>query len=159
MMDSEKNREFVMQIFEDEFAEHCDGAESENKYEWCSNYVFDFATYDAELDEIFIKKIFEVCKAVLERRTFEFIEESDEKYRQFIIVCQIFYKFNWISWGTSIRGAWFEENRKEQSPIIEGDIGTVYFSEENLKLLIEFVERKDESKDSAWNTSQRSCGG
>ena len=140
MMDSEKNREFVMQIFEDEFAEHCDGAESENKYEWCSNYVFDLTTYDNELDEIFVKKIFEVCKAILEKRNFSFFKDNDEKYREFIIVCQLLCRLNWINWGTSIRGAWFDENRKEQSPIIEGDIGTVYFSEENLKLLIEFVE-------------------
>lgn len=139
-MNTEENRELVLQIFEDEFAEHCDGAENENKYDWCAKYVFMLLTYDEELAEIFIKKIFEVCKAILEKRNFSFFKDNDEKYREYIIVCQLLCRLNWINWGTSIRGAWFEENRKEQSPIIEGDIGTVYFSEENLKILIEFVE-------------------
>lgn len=139
-MNTEENRELVLQIFEDEFAEHCDGAENENKYDWCANYVFMLFTYDEELAEIFIKKIFEVCKAILERKTFEFIKESDEKYRQFIIVCNLLCRFEWINWGTSIRGAWFEKHRSNQKPIIEGDLGTVCFSEENLRLLIEFVE-------------------
>ncbi len=139
-MNAEENRELVLQIFEDEFWEHVDGTNYDNKYVWCSNYVFNLTTYDNELDEIFVKKIFEVCKAILERKTFEFIKESDEKYRQFIIVCNLLSRFEWINWGTSIRGAWFEENRSNQKPIIEGDLGTVCFSEENLRLLIEFVE-------------------
>jgi hypothetical protein len=112
-------------------------------------------TYDDELDEEFVKKIIEVSKAIIDRQTFEYIAESHENYVVFILVCNLFEYFEWINWGTSIRGSWFEDTygnydkRPILSEILPCDHGTkpeevvVPFTEKNLRALIEFVEEDE----------------
>lgn len=111
-----------------------------SKYHWAALEIFHLTTYDSSLDEFFVKKIIEVSKAILNRETFEYIEDK-QNYIIYVLVCQMFNRFDWIEWGTSIRGAWFEKgcdaywllddyNLQEQVP----------FSEENIKALIEFLE-------------------
>ncbi len=139
------NSENVRELFKGSFEEYIDGYEDGDKYEWCSNYVFGLKTYDGELDKEFVEKIFEVCKAILDRTTFAFINQSEEKYSQFIIVCNLFEKYRWIDWGTSIRGAWFEADG-ESKALVETDEGDVPFTKDNLRILIEFVEEADEGE-------------
>ena len=81
---------------------------------WISNYVFGLTTYDGELDELFCRKIIEVCKVILDRKNFEYIKDK-ENYINYILVCQILEKHGWINWGTSIRGAWFEDLDEEDN--------------------------------------------
>ena len=47
------------------------------KYEWAASYIFDLYTYDASLDEKFVKSIIEVSKAIIDMETFYYIENSD----------------------------------------------------------------------------------
>lgn len=133
-----------------------------SKYKWAAHRIFDLVTYDSSLDEMFVKDIIEVCKVILEERTFEYIGESRDNYIKYILVCQTLHKFNWIEWGTSIRGAWFEidyyypgsgherENRSrdildelewwgDEHHVIEG----VPFTVENIKALVEFMEETE----------------
>lgn len=111
-----------------------------NKYEWAASHVFEICTDDGELDEIFVKKIIEVCRAILESRTFEYIEDKDN-YIAYIIVCQLLYEKGWIEWGTSIRGAWFVRNGIESNakPILSMNLHVPY-SIDNLELLFKFLE-------------------
>ena len=44
-----------------------------DKYEWAASYIFDLCTYDADLDEKFVKDIIEVCKVIIDRWNFEYI--------------------------------------------------------------------------------------
>jgi hypothetical protein len=134
------------------------GQEVDTKYEWAASSIFNLTTYDAGLDEVFVKAIIEVCKVILERKNFEYIRNKDN-YAKYILVCQMLERFEWIDWGTSIRGAWFEvENRKiwgtdtviRSKDILEelewGDhngwhtVEGVPFTEDNLRALIEFME-------------------
>lgn len=122
--------------------------EEPSKLEWVATSVFDLVTYDGDLDERFAKDILEVCKVILEKRNYEYIED-EQNYVKYILVCQLLDKNYWINWGTSIRGAWFEVNESkdildefewwsDKHHVIEG----VPFTPENLKALIDFVEEE-----------------
>ena len=120
----------------------------ESKYEWAANYIFDLTTYDGDIDEYFVQTIIEVCEVILEKRNFEYIQFRTN-YIKYIVVCQLLDKFGWIDWGTSIRGAWFDEigyQNKDQRYILDlgwGNEDVVDFSLENLRILIDFIESDD----------------
>lgn len=128
---------------------------TDTKYHWAAFNVFGLTTYDGELDELFVKDIIEVCKVIFDRTNYEYILNR-ENYIKYVLVCQMLDKHNWINWGSSIRGAWFDRsgclgieskdimdelewwdyNLEEPHCVIE----KVPFTEENLKALIEFIE-------------------
>ena len=93
----------IYEIYEMRYHEHCENTCCDTKYEWAAREVFDLTTYDGELDELFVKKILEVLKVILNRTNFDYIKEEVD-YTNYILVCQLLNKFNWIDWGTSIRG-------------------------------------------------------
>ena len=82
-------------------------AENSSPLEYLSCYIFEFVTYDGELDELFARKALDVCLAISSKKTFEYIEDPDN-YQWFIIMCNMPFFSNKLSWGTSIRGAWWE---------------------------------------------------
>lgn len=121
-----------------------------DKYTWAARKIFELTTYDSGIDERFVKDIIEVCKIILEKRNYEYIKD-ESNYIKYILVCQMLKQFNWIDWGTSIRGAWFgAPNRSSSKDILEylewGDndgwhkIESVPFTKDNLRALIEFME-------------------
>ena len=77
-----------------------------DKYEYLSSEIFDFTTYDTEIDKMFVTKAVEVCRAITNRETFEYIKD-DENYKWFLIMCNMPFFADKIEWGTSIRGAWW----------------------------------------------------
>lgn len=79
-----------------------------SKYEWAALNIFGLVTYDSGMDELLVKNILEVCKVILKHRNYEYIN-NENNYLKYIIVCQLLHNLRWIEWGTSIRGAWFEE--------------------------------------------------
>lgn len=134
--------------------------EGVSKYVWAAHRVFDLTTYDDALDEQFVKDILEVCKIILDRENFEYIE-NEENYIKYILVCQLLDRSNWIEWGTSIRGAWFDvdiyyDYQTKESTVRSKDIldelewwdpehhvvEEVPFTVNNLKDLIKFLEEK-----------------
>ena len=139
----------VRGIFERDYKEHIENTCDTTKYEWAASQIFDLCTYDGELDELFVKKIIEICKVILEDRTYEYISESNENYINYILVCQLLYKRDWIDWGTSVRGAWI--NRwTTASPILSHHYmykecdEDISFCPEHLKILIDFIEEEEE---------------
>ena len=140
--------------------------EDYSKYEWAARHIFDLTTYDGALDEKFVKTIMEVCKVILNRSNFDYIGDCDannENYIKYILACQIFERFKWLDWGTSIRGAWFERECFTpwgcKEPIVSKDILEEYkwwdtesgewtehtidavpFTVDNLKDLVTFME-------------------
>lgn len=145
----------ISEIYEMHYVEYCENTCGNTKYEWAASEVFNLTTYDGTLDELFVKKIIEVLKVILNKTNFEYIKD-ETNYINYILVCQLLNEFNWIDWGTSIRGAWFDAyhpNSKTQL-ILEENVITRYANgvpediiypevrctEENLKALIEFIE-------------------
>lgn len=119
----------------------------ENKYEWAASHIFNLATYDSDLDEKFVKLILEVCEVILENKNYEYIED-ETNYFTFIAVCQRLNSLGWIDWGTSIRGAWFDDqvyefeyDKKKQMIIcdLEPDI-RVYPVKDSIRALLDFME-------------------
>ena len=144
-------------LFKENYEFYIRNNEFSDKYEWAAINVFDLITYDRELYEIFVKKIIEVCKVILNEQNFEYIEDRDN-YITYIIVCQLLEKFDWIDWGTSIRGAWFEEKNSSYGEsknildkvewtqlLVDGkwgkhEISEVPFTVDNLNAFIKFME-------------------
>ena len=134
----------TIDIYRKNYEEVCSWHDDEyDKYEWAANYIFELITYDAALDEKFVKDIIEVCKVIIDKRNYDYIKD-DNNYIKYILVCQLLDRFQWINWGTSIRGAWFELSKTPDSKVIleklSNNTEEVHFSHNNLKTLIEFME-------------------
>ena len=136
----------ILKIYTDDYREHCEFTCDDTKYEWAASRVFNLTTYDGSLDEMFVKKIVEVCKVILDRTTFDYIQDGTN-YVSYILVCQLLNQFEWIEWGTSLRGAWFLDQLKSR-PILtywtdKNGYKEVPFTVDNLKTLSKFIESKE----------------
>ena len=147
----------VKELLKAHYDFYADCYDDASKYKWAASNVFDLTTYDGDLDERFVKAIIEVCKVIFEKSNFNYIE-GDGNYVKYILVCQLLDKFQWIEWGTSIRGAWFDglASIHDTHPILEQDewseyddekhewvnhvLDRVVFTPYNLRAFIEFME-------------------
>ena len=82
------------------------GCPPESRLEYLSEYIFDFATYDAEMSETFAKKAVEVCSAINDSKTFDYIKDP-ENHKWYLLMCNMPFFASRLEWGTSIRGAWW----------------------------------------------------
>lgn len=73
---------------------------------YLSESIFNFTTYDSSIDELFGRKAVEVCAAITNGTTFDYIKNQDD-YEWFLLMCNIPFFADKIEWGTSIRGAWW----------------------------------------------------
>lgn len=80
-----------------------------SRLEWLSEYIFDFDTYETEYAELFAKNAINVCEAINNGSTFEFIKDLNNRM-WFLIMCNMPFFKNKITWGTSIRGAFWDCN-------------------------------------------------
>lgn len=80
-----------------------------SRLSYLADYIFDFTTYEDEMGELFARKAVEVCAAISERRTFAYLGASDENRMWYLIMCNMPFFANRLEWGTSIRGAWWDE--------------------------------------------------
>lgn len=76
----------------------------ETRLEFLSSEIFGFVTYDSGMDELFARKAIEVCQAISERKTYEYLE-SEEGNAWYLLMCNMPFFANRIEWGVSIRGA------------------------------------------------------
>jgi hypothetical protein len=78
------------------------------RLEYLADYLFDFTTYESEYSELFAKKALEVCAAISDSKTFEYIKEPENRLWYLLMVNMPFFADK-LEWGTSIRGAWWGE--------------------------------------------------
>ena len=78
----------------------------ENRLSFLGNDVFDFTTYDDEMDALFAKKALEVCEAISNRTTFDY-QKDEENYKWYLLMVNMPFFKDKLEWGTSIRGAWW----------------------------------------------------
>lgn len=121
-------------------------------WEFLSCDVFDLTTYDEDMDELFVKAIIEVLRVIINKETFEYIRDENN-YIKYLIVCNLLYNFEWIEWGTSIRGAWIEceENSKIICSHFQSTFGgtqkidiKIPATKENIIALVEWAESEVE---------------
>lgn len=78
-----------------------------SRLDYLCGYIFDIHPYDSELADSIAAKVLEVITAITERKTFEYIKDED-KYESYIVMCHMPFIAERITWGGSIRGAFWE---------------------------------------------------
>lgn len=77
-----------------------------SRLEYLSQHIFDFTTYETEADQLFARRAVEVCAAVSDGKTFEYIADDQGRIWYLLMVNMPFF-IGRLEWGTSIRGAWW----------------------------------------------------
>jgi len=85
----------------------------ETRLEYLGDHIFDFTTYDGEMSSQFALKAVEVCAAINDGTTFDYIKDA-ENYRWFLLMCNMPFFSDKLEWGMSIRGAWWGAMPGEQ---------------------------------------------
>jgi hypothetical protein len=95
-------------MLEESYAVVCDhSGQQMTRLGYLADYIFDFTTYDSAMGELFASKALEVCEAVSDGKTFEYIEDP-ENYKWYLLMCNMPFFDGRLEWGTSIRGAWWD---------------------------------------------------
>lgn len=107
---------------EHSYAKACYSDPDVSRLEYLSDYIFDFTTYDGGMAELFARKALEVCAAINDRRTFDYIKDEDG-HRWYLLMVNMPFFAGRLDWGTSIRGAWWahEPQKLESCGIWRGD--------------------------------------
>lgn len=140
------------QMLEEGFVECKLTSGLENRMEFLTDYIFGFTLYDSAMAEIFGQKAIEVCRAITEKTTFEFIENTGN-HQWFLVMCHMPFFATRIEWGTSIQGAWWGTggNRltyESTGLFLDGDqiIDPIEFNlgewNEFVLAIVEFAEKK-----------------
>jgi hypothetical protein len=114
--------EMLEKNYQDWVNDPCVGGDDYSKLEHLGNEIFDFTTYDGEMDEMLAKDMLEVLEAILYKDTFHYIE-NEKNYKNYIIMVNMPFLYDKISWGTSIRGTFidsFEPKKSEYIKIASG---------------------------------------
>jgi hypothetical protein len=91
-----------------------DESRVESKLEWVSDYIFGFTTYDSAKSELFAANALAVCDAISNGETFEYIKD-DAQYNNYLMMCNTPFFADKLTWGGSIRGAWWDAPIKLES--------------------------------------------
>ncbi|NID06638.1 hypothetical protein HBF26_17215 [Luteibacter jiangsuensis] len=83
------------------------GGPEQTRDEFLSMHVFGFTTYDGDQDATLAARAVDVCRAISAKATYEYINRSQEDYTWYLVMCNMPFFSQAISWGTSIRGAWW----------------------------------------------------
>lgn len=84
-----------------------------SKEGYLSKYIFEFITYDTEKDNLFGSKALEFCLTISNNETLSYIEESQDNYTWFVMMVNYSFFYPFLDWGTSIRGVWWDFDKKE----------------------------------------------
>ena len=135
-----KYLELLQNSYEMERRIRSDSPESPLVY--LSDYIFDFTTYDDEMSELFAQKAVEVCKAITDGTTFDFIKDP-ENYRWYLLMCNLPFFASKLEWGGSIRGAWWDNEITFRSCVLwDGDkqlVDEITFTHEEWSIFIKAV--------------------
>lgn len=86
-----------------------------SRIEFAGSTVFDFTTYDGAMDVYFAKKMLEVIDCILHNKTFEY-QKEESNYVNYLTMVNMPFLQDKLDWGTSIRGAWFDEYGHHSEP-------------------------------------------
>jgi hypothetical protein len=85
-----------------------DDREEYYKHEFLGGVIFNFTTYDGEMDELLSSMMVPVIECILRKKTFEYQEKY---YIYYIMMVNMPFLADKLDWGTSIRGAWFDDSK------------------------------------------------
>jgi len=107
--EGDKDMMDYLKLLRHSFAIELEQAENppENHLVYLSDHIFDFTTYDSDMSELFASKAVDVCDAINNGTTYEYIKDP-EQYKWFLLMCNMPFFEDKLSWGGSIRGAWWD---------------------------------------------------
>ena len=82
------------------------GQSPRKRLQFLGQFIFQFETDDPAMTELFAQKALEVCAAISDGTTFEYIKDTED-YLWFLMLANFPFFSNRIEWGVSIRGAWW----------------------------------------------------
>ena len=113
-----------------------DDGHGSSRFEYIGDYVFNFTTYDGDVSELFAIKAIEVCNAISTNTTFDYIgNRNRENYYWYLLMVNMPFFAEKLEWGTSIRGAWWEQH------IVYSSDG-LFDDEDNQVLDMEFTQEE-----------------
>lgn len=146
----EKAKSTLLECWDDYYEDNNDEtvSKSDLRLMFLSSVVINLTTYDDKIDLIIGKEIYEVMKIVFEKKSFEYISNHGN-YVKYIKTINYFK--DWLEWGTSIRGAWFDYYgnsgdgfKGKYIQLMDYGFGEVELSEEFMKwFLYEFLKEKE----------------
>jgi hypothetical protein len=103
---------YYSDLLDEDYAQEiqCACISPKSKMQYLGYRIFDFTTYDGELDTYLAEKMIAVLRAIINRSTFAYIESSRNNYINYIMMCNTPFLHDKLEWGTSIRGAWFDDS-------------------------------------------------
>ena len=99
------------------------GEKGYTRHDFLANIVFGFDTYNEDMDRVFAQRALETCCAITTGTTFQYIEDEDN-YGWYLIMCHMPFFESRISWGSSIRGAFWDFGPLEYAHVPLLDEGT-----------------------------------
>lgn len=140
-----------LERLEKEYAYDVEANNQESKLDYLSSDIFGFTTYDEEIGAFLARKALEICAAISNGTTFDYIKDA-ENYKWYIVILNTKFFSDKLDWGTSIRGAWWnlynDETFKITSGYLAGEHGLIEFNKDQwpefVKAMIEFAGLKDE---------------
>lgn len=90
------------------------------KYEFLGG-VFNFVTYDKNIEKQMVKDMVEVLRAILNGETYEYIK-SPSRHKKYIHMVNTPFLYEKINWGNSVRGAWLDNNKEYYISLLEIEI-------------------------------------
>lgn len=100
--------------------------------------IFGITTYDSDMECHFARIILPVMLAVARGKPYDYHEQSEQHYIDYLMVCNFTAIEPLLEWGTSIRGAWFSPPKEGFRP----DDGIGVYSDEADKPMI-IADRDD----------------
>ena len=82
----------------------------ETKLEFTGDHIFEFTTYSSNLSELLAQTMIDVMVQIANRTTFEYIED-EANHVNYILMINMPFLSDKIEWGTSVRGAWFDDSK------------------------------------------------
>lgn len=86
------------------------GGRDQSRLGYLAQHIFDFTTYESEADELFARKAVEVCAAITDGKTFDYIANPPARIWYLLMVNMPFFMPR-LNWGGSIRGAWWDHEQ------------------------------------------------
>jgi len=127
--------EYTNETFPDNESLNTYFSQQEKKCIFLSSAIIGITTYDDELSKEFGKMILDTLIQIKNRTTFEYIKNK-ENYKNFILSCNFIQ--DWLEWGTSIRGAWF--NVGDGKIVTYEALSNVSYEEDGIRITDEFME-------------------
>lgn len=119
-------------------------------YDFIEDDVFEFITYDSgegSAQRHLCVTMIDVIKSIINRTTFEYQEKSDENYINFITMVNMPFLKNKLSWGSSIRGCWFDCHEHDNNNFIffRGEDSLIVSEKNFINFLNDLIEWFEEN--------------